>query len=256
MNADDRWHVPDLMLEQYRLNELPADAAGRLEQRLRNDPSLRSRLDVLVTSDADIARTYPSDWLARRIRARVSAAPAQAPHGFSRRLALSSAFALMVLALLVPLAMTTNEGDRIKGLAPSLAVYRRTAQGSEKLADGALARAGDLLRVGYVSAGRDYGLILSIDGRGIVTRHLPVEGDQAAGLLNEGTVLLDSAYELDDAPAWERFYFVTADQPFDVAPVLAAAKRAAAAAPRMPPRLSLIRGLRQSTFTLQKEVKP
>jgi hypothetical protein len=256
MRADDRWHVPDLMLEQYRLNELPADAAGRLEQRLRNDRSLRSRLDAMATSDADIARTYPSDWLAQRIRARVSAAPAQTPQRVSRRLALGSAFAMVVLALLVPLAMMTIEGDRIKGLAPSLAVYRRTAQGSEKLADGALARAGDLLRVGYVSAGRDYGLILSLDGRGVVTRHLPVDGNVAVALRNDGTVLLDNAYELDDAPAWERFYFVTADEPFDVGPVLAAAQRAAAAAPRLPPSLSLVRRLRQSTFTLQKEVKP
>ena len=244
MRADDRTHVPDLMLEQYRLNELPATAAGRLEEQLRHDPSLRSRLDALAMSDEEIARSYPVDWLAQRVRARVSAAPTPGPPGFSR-LAFGSAFALVVLVLLVPLAMTTDEGDRIKGLAPSLAVYRRTAQGSEKLADGALARAGDLLRVGYISAGHHYGLILSIDGRGVVTRHLPVDGDQAVALRHESTVLLDNAYELDDAPAWERFYFVTADQPFNIGPVLAAAQRAATAAPRRPPPLSLVRGLRR-----------
>jgi hypothetical protein len=99
-------------------------------------------------------------------------------------------------------------------------------------------------------------LILSIDGSGVVTRHLPIDGNVAVALRNDGTVLLDNAYELDDAPAWECFYFVTADEPFDVGPVLAAAQRAAAVAPRLPPSLPLVRGLRQSTFTLQKEVKP
>lgn len=255
MRADDRSHVPDLMLEQYRLNELPAAEAGRLEHRLLNDPSLQSRLHALATSDAEIARTFSSEWLAQRIRARVSAAP-PAPHGLGRRLALGSAYAIVVLALLVPLSMTTSEGERVKGLRPSLTVYRRTAQGSEKLADGALARTGDFVRIGYLAAGRDHGVILSIDGRGVVTRHLPIEGDRSVALLNDGPVLLDDAYELDDAPAWERFYFVTADQAFDIAPVLEAARRAAAATPRNPPSLSLSRGFRQSTFTLQKEVKP
>ena len=110
MRADDRSHVPDLMLEQYRLNELPAAEAGRLEHRLLNDPSLQSRLHALATSDAEIARTFSSEWLAQRIRARVSAAP-PAPHGLGRRLALGSAYAIVVLALLVPLSMTTSEGE-------------------------------------------------------------------------------------------------------------------------------------------------
>ena len=41
-------------------------------------------------------------------------------------------------------------------------------------------------------------------------------------------MLLDQAYELDDAPRWERFYFVTGDTPFAVAPIVDAARRAAA----------------------------
>lgn len=254
MSAASR--IPDLILEQYRLNELPAAEAERVTRCLHDDPALRARLADLEQSDGAIAREYPADWLAGQIRSRASTSPARAPRRFVRPLALGSAFATLVLILLVPLVTNSNVEDRVKGLAPTLSVYRRTAEGSEKLADGALARAGDLLRVGYVSAGREHGVILSIDGRGVVTRHLPVQGGTSVPLRKDGTVLLDAAYELDDAPAWERFYFVTADREFDITPVLDAARRAAAAAPRMPSALPLPRTFVQSTFSLQKEVKP
>jgi hypothetical protein len=255
MSTDGAGHVPDLILEQYRLNELPPDEVARLTRCLRVDPLLLERLTELERSDVAIAREYPAGWLAERIRGRVSTLPTESARRFSRPLAFASVFATLVLVLLVPLVMNSNE-DRIKGLAPTLEVYRRTPQGSEKLADGAVARAGDLLRVGYISAGREHGVILSIDGRGVVTRHLPVAGETSVTLRKDGTVLLDSAYELDDAPAWERFYFVTADRPFEVTPVLEAARRAAKAAPRMPAALSLPHGFAQSTFLIQKEVKP
>ena len=151
---------------------------------------------------------------------------------------------------------TDPDGDRIKGLLPGLAVYRKTAEGSETLADGAVAHTGDLIRIGYHAAGRPYGVILSIDGRGGVTLHLPPDGDRAATLDREATVLLDQAYELDDAPRWERFYFVTGDAPFATALVLDAARRAASPHGQPPRELALPRGLEQSTFSLQKEERP
>ena len=258
MTAEAATHIPDLILEQYRLRELPFAEAERVTRRLRDDPALRSRLAALDESDEAIAREYPAGWLAQRVRTRLSTVPPRPVRlRLTRGLTLGSAFATVVLLLLLPLVMKPGEGDRVKGgLAPALSVYRRTAQGSEKLADGAVARAGDLVRVGYVSSGSEFGVILSIDGRGVVTRHLPVDGERAVALRKDGTVLLDVAYELDDAPAWERFYFVTADRAFELGSILDAARRAAAAAPRIPAALPLPRGFVQSTFSLQKEVKP
>jgi hypothetical protein len=260
MSADRMPHVPDLLLEQYRLDELPPEEADRIQRQLATDQALRARLEGLQRSDEEIAVQYPPEWLAERIRARLPAAPRRAVSGV-RQLAFGSALATVVLVMLVPLLTITEAPDagenRVKGLTPTLMVYRRTPQGSETLADGAVARAGDLLRLGYVSAGRTHGLILSIDGRGIVTRHLPLSGPRAAALGAGGLNLLDEAYELDDAPMWERFYFVTAEDPFDVEPILEAARRAAAASPRRPPDiLPIPRAFDQSTFSLQKEVTP
>jgi hypothetical protein len=117
-----------------------------------------------------------------------------------------------------------------------------------------------VIRIAYRPVGRRYGVILSLDGRGGVTRHLPEGGATAAPLEAGEVVPLAHAFELDDAPAWERFFFVTADAPFQVAMVEEAARQAAAeprrTAGQAPAGLSLPRGLEQSTFLLMKERRP
>jgi hypothetical protein len=47
-------------------------------------------------------------------------------------------------------------------------------------------------------------MVLSIDGRGTVTVHLPLAGTDAAQLSKDGDTTLGSSYALDDAPAYER----------------------------------------------------
>jgi len=276
--------IPDILLERYRLRELPPGEAARLEDRIRRDETLRRRLDALDRSDEEIRRRYPAEDLAARIQRRLETRRA-ASHPARRRSTVYWAVPLAVAALVglavvviprtaedpggsAPAAATGTDADRIKGLSPALALYRRTARGSETLADGAVARAGDLLRVGYRAAGKQYGVILSIDGRGGVTVHLPPDADRAAALKHDGAmgpmgpmgpmgvVLLDQAYELDDAPEWERFYFITGDTSFAVAPILEAARDAAASHHGPPAAIALPHGLEQSTFSLQKEIRP
>src|SRR4029453_15382136 len=120
---------------------------------------------------------------------------------------------------------------RIKGMAPQLYLYRKAAQAPvELLQPGSVAHARDLVQLAYKPAGRPYGVIVSVDGRGRVTRHLPVEGALAAPLLPGPAMPLSQAFELDDAPAYERFHLVAADVPFAVDDVVQAAGRSAGAA--------------------------
>jgi hypothetical protein len=249
MTAD----IPDILLERYRLNELRPDEAARLEDRIRRVEPLRRRLEALDRSDEEIHRSGVLERLADRLpRSR------RAPRRVVAYVAVLATVAAMALVafIVAPRTQTPADGDRIKGLTPALAVYRRTAHGSETLADGAVARSGDLLRVGYRAAGKPYGVILSIDGRGSVTVHLPPNAERAAALKRDSTVLLDQAYELDDAPQWERFYFITGDTPFAVAPIVEAARTAAADHRSPPASLPLPHGLDQSTFSVQKEARP
>jgi hypothetical protein len=268
-NDPEARDVPDLLLEQYRLNELTQEDVNRVRRALDSDADLPERLRKLESSDAEIARTYPPVWLAERIRERHVGGPGRARVERRWVLRIGLAAAVATIAFTVPVlvpragraigdAVATWTGeDRLKGLSPSLLIYRRTNQGSETLADGGSVRPGDVVRLGYAPADRAYGVILSIDTRGTVTRHLPREGNQAAVLAHDRVNLLDSAFELDDVPGWERFYFITSRTAFDVEHIVSAVRRAGASANDTGRKaLPLPSEFDQFVFVLQKEVKP
>lgn len=275
MSGDKHAGIPDVILERYRLGELPAEQAAGLEQQLRADAALRRRLEELELSDQEIRRRYPPEWLADRIRERRrSGQPpaARARLASARHWPLPAALAAAALVLLVLAPRTfgpppvgtgvtpsaTPAGpDRIKGLMPSLVLFRRLAEGSETLADGAVARPAEQIRIGYRAAGHAYGAIVSVDGRGAASVHLPSDAAQAAPLRSGETVLLEQSFELDDAPLFERFYFVVAEQPFAVAPIVEAARRTALERkPGAAPSLALPSQFEQFVITLAKEVRP
>jgi len=263
MVVDNDGPVAEITLERYRLKELPADMMASLERRMQTDDQLRRRVDALGLSDEQIRTNDGLQRMAARVRHRLEAERTGATRrewASMTRWALPAAVTIAAaLIFLLPRTMFLSSGDdeRIKGLDASLALFRQVGAGSETLADGAIAHQGDVVRVGYHAAGRAYGAILSIDGRGHVTMHLPTKGDRAVALGRESTVLLDQAYELDDAPRWERFYFITGDTPFAIAPIVDSAQRAIAkAGGGAAPPLSLAAGLQQSVFSLQKESTP
>jgi hypothetical protein len=257
MTAD---HIPDLVLERYRLNELPPTEAARIAERLGVDVQLRQRLEMLDQSDE--ALREPIERMRARLGAyHVPARQRSIAWPIPAAVAISALLAVVVWQTIAPgssVPAETTATDRVKGGGssglPALALYRRTAEGSEQLGDGAVAHAGDLIRVGYRAAGRHYGVIVSIDGAGVVTMHLPPSGNRSAALKDEAIVLLDQAYELDAAPRWERFYFVAGASSFDAGPIVQAARDAAKSHPQGPvPALALPSGLDQAGFTLQKE---
>jgi hypothetical protein len=254
--------VPDLILERYRLGEMTPDETAAFERRLHGDAGLRQRLQALEASDEEIRRRYPPAALAADVRQRLEARAKDAPRmagagffGLRWRTVAVLAGVLVLFALAGPplLGPGDESTDRIKGLEPTLLLFRKTPEGSEPLRDGATARAGDLIRIGYRAAGQLWGVILSVDGRGVVTQHLPRDGAQAARLSAQSQVLLDFAYELDDAPRWERFYFVAGSAPFDATPVIEAARAVmASGAASPPPALPLRMNVKQSSVLLVK----
>lgn len=138
-------------------------------------------------------------------------------------------------------------GERSKG-SPRLIVQRRTTQGVANLNSGDDAKPNDLLQLSYRAEGHRYGVVVSVDGRGVVTRHLPETGSDAATIKPEGRQFLPTSYQLDDAPDFESFYLVVSSEPFQVDGVLRAIEhRASGETP-----LKLDKKLVQSVFTLRK----
>jgi hypothetical protein len=249
----DEKRIPDLMLEQYALGELFGDERARLEERLAADPSLRDRLDALRRSDEEILAELPPAEIAASIRRRMLVA--EAPSGaaasagarrqargrlnYYRAFAFPAAAAVLVMAgaVMVKGFFLPARGDVVlaKGGAPGLIVYKKDASGPAPLSNGAQAKAGDLLQIKYAAGSARFGTIVSLDGRGRITWHLPSEyagfreyadaaesgasgpaGGSAAlaPRLETAGAALGSAYELDDAPSFERFFILSSNEDF------------------------------------------
>ncbi len=249
--------TPQYLLELAAAGELDPEARRAVLERAARAQGGADPLAALARDDAaTLARLSPP-----QVAAEVSRRAA-----FRRRsrwlflpiLGLAGAAASLVI---VPLtrdpgpAVSGDDGVRVKGRAsPGLMVHRRTRSGAEMVAPGAPARPGDLLQLGYV-ADRRFGVIVSIDGRGRVTRHLPVDGAESAVLTPGREVLLPESFRLDDAPAFERFILVTAERPFDVAHVIDAARAVAARPDARDAPLPLPGGLGEASVVVSKEIR-
>jgi hypothetical protein len=214
--------VRDWQLERYRLGELPDGEHLRVQDALERVPDVRRRLDDLDRSSDSLLQEHPPAAMVGALRARSArehmAAPAPRHAWTPLAAAAIVAASLVGLAILNPWAVTPPMGDetRVKGLTPYLLLYRKAATEVERLPPAASARAHDVVQLAYQAGTRRYGVILSVDGRGVVTRHLPVEGARAVPLTPGTPVALPQSYELDDAPGFERFVLVAADEPFAV----------------------------------------
>ncbi|MDD5223083.1 MAG: hypothetical protein PHE84_03760 [bacterium] len=248
--------VPDFLLEQLILGELPPEKEAEVLRDLEAEPGGRDRLARLRASNQDILGTYPPEKAAAEINRRLAltrSEPRTRP-ARSRTWVLApvlAAAAAVLFFVILPLERgpeVSLQTSRVKG-SPGLMIYRKVPQGVEELGRGSRVRPGDVLQVSYRAAGAAEGVIISVDGRGAVTLHFPVSPDNPTTLNGEGAQALPRAYELDDAPDFERFFFVTSDQPIAIETVLAAGRALGA---EMKKALVLPDGLRQVDFLLSK----
>ncbi len=238
----------NLLLEKYRLGELTEDEKRALEAGYPDQDELKRELERLEISDAEILKKYKPEQMAAKIKARLDDSDTEnsdvedndkiKPFNAFKAVRFSVIAAAAVLALVLGISfyngpatstgamIEASEGlsaERIKGLKPSLKIYRRSGESAEILANRDTAYEKDLLQIEYIAGSFKYGVIFSIDGRGTVTLHFPTYKGIAAELDNNGAILLPYAYELDDAPEFERFFFITGGSSFDIDEVFDAA---------------------------------
>lgn len=134
----------------------------------------------------------------------------------------------------------------LKGKTHRLAIHRIARNNAEavRLSDRDSAGTNDLLQVGTLAGPKRFVAILSLDGSGQVTRHLPETGDSSVPVSSK--LQAPHSYQLDDAPRFERFVLVESRTAFDLASVEALLKQAGGTG-------SLVRkGLRFESIYLSK----
>lgn len=240
--------APDWLLERVLLEEAPPLEGAANEERIAQ----------LTADNAATLEKLPPASFAREVERRHALVASLPPRreGLNRWI-LVPAFAVFTFAVLFVRPMEERNEDapeqtRLKGLSGKLVLHRQVGNRVEPLRPGDLAQEGEALQVSYLAAGLRHGVVISLDGRGEVTLHTPREGTHSASLAPSGTHALPNAYALDDAPNFERFILITSDVPFELAPVLAAARGLATEIDAATAPLVLPRGLRQTSFLVRK----
>ncbi|HTU57853.1 MAG TPA: hypothetical protein VMF89_05455 [Polyangiales bacterium] len=220
--------TPEWLVERLAAGELP-EAATR---ELRKSPGVEAQLERIARSDAELLEQHPAADVVREVERR-RAASEQRSAGSPVWLGAAAAVCGALLFLFVrddaaPSGRTrTTEQIVERGFEPHLVIFRKTQNGAERLSSSRPVRAGDMLQLAYVPAGRKYGVIASIDSRGTITLHLPERADTAARLSERNQSTLPHAFELDDTPGVERFVFISADEPFATQVVIDALRTSA-----------------------------
>jgi hypothetical protein len=263
----DKKTVPDWLLERLALGELDADTAADVRRRLAAEGrSVDDVMAAVAASNRDILADHGATPTVAAIRQRAArAAAAERPARKSTFFLFGAPLALAGMAAVLLVARPWHHGTFHDELGESifikdgdqslgrLYVYRHRANGDQRLTDGARAARGDLVQLAYGSGAGGYGVLLSIDGAGKVTLHLPEKQDGTAPVLRAAReTRLPSAYELDDAPVFERFFLVRSTAPFSVATAVEAARALAAQPAARKQSLALPPGFEQISLALDK----
>jgi hypothetical protein len=254
-------HISNLKLERFALGELPAKEKEAITHLMKKDATLAARFESILRSNKEILSLYPPEGMALKIQWKynreTNGAKKQKKSFIPGILSFAGVLSLFIFIFIMAFSETlfhmVRNDNRIKG-ASSIKIYRKTEDGAELLKSGTIARKGDRFQIKYFAAGQKYGLIFSMDGNGYITLHFPDSAHGSFLLEQEGEVALYESFKLDNAPGFERFFFVTSKKEFNITEALNAGKRLAKNPEKAKTgKLVLPENLKQQSFILLKE---
>ena len=236
--------IPDWKLERFLTGDLPESEMNEIRELEAKDAMLAQRVRMLREDNKAILNKLPFEALAGKLAS--SAETAQVMRTASRfsivKLA-SAAVLVLAVALVAFFAQretvvtgAENGGDvaaangaaqtqvalaetpsdtRIKGLDARMEVWKKTPTGIVQLQDLDEVREGDEIQLRYAVPEKCFGILFSMDGNGALTLHMG-DGEKSIELAPGKMNSLPFAYKLDDAPYFEKFFFVTSPKEFAV----------------------------------------
>lgn len=237
--------IPDWKLERFLTGDLPESEMHEIRELEATDAMLAQRIKLLREDNKAILNKLPFEAIAGKLADAAETANVVNTASRFRLLKLASA-AVLVLSVALVAFFTQREtvvaggnvagGDvaqardaqntqvalaetpsdtRIKGLDARMEVWKKTEAGIVQLQDLDEVREGDEIQLRYAVPEKCYGLLFSMDGNGALTLHMG-DGAKAIELAPGKMNSLPFAYKLDDAPYFEKFFFVTSPKEFTV----------------------------------------
>ena len=236
--------IPDWKLERFLTGDLPESEMREIRELEATDAMLAQRIKLLREDNKAILNKLPFEALAGKLADAAETANVVSTASRFRLLKLASAAVLVLSVALVAfftqretvvtganvgsdiavandaqntqVALAETPSDtRIKGLDARMEVWKKTEAGIVQLQDLDEVREGDEIQLRYAVPEKCYGLLFSMDGNGALTLHMG-DGEKAVELAPGKMNSLPFAYKLDDAPYFEKFFFVTSSKEFAV----------------------------------------
>ena len=237
--------IPDWKLERFLTGDLPEEEMNKLRELEANDAVFANRVKMLREDNKAILSKLPFETLAANLGTVTETAGTTAKNAPRFTLVKFAAAAMFVFAVALvaffaqsetsvmnervgsdvanvngsqntQVALAENESDtRIKGLDARMEVWKKTSAGIVQLNDLDSVGEGDEIQLRYAVPEKCFGLLFSMDGNGALTLHMG-NGVKAVELAPGKMNLLPFAYKLDDAPYFEKFFFVTSPKEFAV----------------------------------------
>ena len=238
--------IPDWKLERYLTGDLPESDMREIREMEATDEIFANRVKMLREDNAAILKKLPFEKLSEKIatmpgRSNAGAGNTVCVNFKLVKLAAAAALVLAVMTVAVfsqrslseqggtVLATAANtqvmevaladvsgdDGLRIKGLSARMEVWKKTGDSAVQMSHLDEAREGDEIQLRYAVAEKCYGLLFSMDGNGTITMHMG-HGNRAVELEPGKMTTLPFAYKLDNAPKFEKFFFLTSKDEFEL----------------------------------------
>lgn len=231
--------IPDWKLEKYLTGDLPAEEMREIREMEATDEIFAGRVKMLREDNAAILKKLPFEKLSEKIAMMPGRSNAGADNTVrvNFKLVKLAAAAALVLAVvtvalfsqrslseqntqLMEVAMVDasgagDDGLRIKGLSARMEVWKKTGDSAVQMENLGEAREGDEIQLRYAVAEKCFGLLFSMDGNGTITMHMGHE-NRAVELEPGKMTTLPFAYKLDNAPKFEKFFFLTSKNEFEL----------------------------------------
>lgn len=244
IDSQPRNSIPEFLLEQWRLGELSEERKLALAQEFSLE-RIERELAMLEQAEREYWAQRQPMPKKRKIQSWYYAAVPI--------LAAASAFLVLQFST-VSTEPEASLPDTIllKGDEQPLRAFQQTADGPKPVAEGSVLKAGDTVQLSYQAGAFSYGVIVSVDGRGAVTWHFPVSASGEQSLEKGPSIALKQSYKLDDAPRYERFFFIRSQKHIDIESLRKALKDLSAEDTYSGARLPIDPSLDQSSLLLRK----
>ena len=221
--------VPQIYLEQLYLDELSSEKVEKITNKYPE-----KLLFQIEESNRKILDQYPPAYIKEKILRKLNTKNKNFQKKTNFRthvlkfapIAAALIFLTLNLGHLYQPEKNPKHGNivRQKGLTPNLSVFKDNGIAPVELFNDDLVAESDIIQLTYNAAGKKFGVIFSIDGRGILTLHYPKNKYDTPAITPNGNHALPFSYELDDAPDFERFYFISSNKEFNISTVLKSAE--------------------------------